>query len=242
MLIRSGDVYHSSVLEGIPGIVHGFSTRRLGDARREDTVRTIMKRIGEVGIPLPVRAEQIHGSTVTVVNEFVEGYVTGADGLVGHTEGVAFAVRVADCVPVLLADAKTGTYAAVHAGWKGTLAHIAAHAVRAMSDMGTKPKDIRAVIGPHIGRCCYSVPKERAEAFSREFTDGMVAIPSDGLWYLDLGLANYLELLRAGVGSEHIDAPVSCTSCQNDTFYSYRKDTKEHFGEIIGVIGRVRVA
>lgn len=146
--------------------------------------------------------------------------------MVSNQKGVFVGVLVADCVPILMVDPKKRIVAAIHAGWRGTLGNIAASAVKIIG------KDIFVSIGPHIGPCCYTVPKDRADSFNDTCTyfDG-------ANWHLDLGCANRLQLTEAGVPAAHIDTPVVCTSCQSDIFYSYRKDTKEAFGEMLGFVG-----
>ncbi len=90
-----------------------------------------------------------------------------ADGVMTDEHGVALVVQVADCVPLLMADPRTGAVAAVHAGWRGTAANIAAAAVRRLQQQyGCRPEDLVAAIGPCIGACCYQVGPEVREAFT----------------------------------------------------------------------------
>lgn len=207
----------SSLLSKFPGIVHGYSTRDLGDMRNQNTRESFLTHLGISTGSLQL-SKQIHSSMIGV----------NGDGLVSRIKGEAVGVVVADCVPLLLLDSKKKIVAAVHAGWKGTLGNIAKQAVLKMN---SDPKNLFVSIGPHIGSCCYTVPRVRADSFSSQCTyfDG-----DD--WHLDLGLANRFQLMEAGIPSAHIDAPIVCTSCQIDRFYSYRKDTKESFGEILAVI------
>ncbi len=102
---------------------------------------------------------------------------------------------------------------------------------------GCTPGDIRLSIGPHIGMCCYTVPDDRAEVFQKIFgnNEKITARERDG-WHLDIGYVNYLQLVNAGIKKEHIDAPVTCTSCQVSEFNSFRKDTKKTFGVQLGII------
>lgn len=207
----------SRLLNKFPGIVHGYSVRSDGDMRSEIKRAIFLDGLGIASSDITM-PKQVHGTQIGIFG----------DGLVARGKGKAIGVIVADCVPMLLVDAKKSVVAAVHAGWKGTLGNIAAKAVK---EMKSDPHDIFVSIGPHIGSCCYTVPQARADSFSSQCTyyDG-------ANWHLDIGLANRMQLIEAGIPAAHIDAPVFCTSCQVDRFYSYRKDTKESFGEILAVI------
>ena len=227
----------STLLSGLPGITHGYSDRTLGDGRIATNTDAFIKTV--IGTTRPViRGQQVHASDVAVVDATFPRTVSGVDGVVTADPSVMLEVHVADCVPVLLADPVAKVVAAVHAGWKGTLAGIVQNAVTRMTQQGATPATIYASIGPHIGRCCYAIGSDRAELFAKKFGNDPLIISNSGdTWYADIGYANRQLLLTAGVTQVHIDAPVTCTSCQNDRFFSFRKDTKETFGEIIGVIG-----
>lgn len=215
--------FQSSLLNQLEGVLHGFSCRGAGDMRQGIINRQHFTHTLGFDEP-PVFAQQTHGNTVP------------GDGLVSNIFPVA--VVSADCVPVLLVDPESNVCAAVHAGWKGTLGGIIGNAVKEMVRMGAQVQHVRAAVGPHIGACCYDVPEERAQAFIDRFgTDEKMAFQSDGKWHLDIGWANYRQLIEAGVSPNHIDAPPTCTSCQNDEFFSYRKDSKETYGEMMAIIG-----
>lgn len=212
----------SRLLQHVSGLTHGFTQRSEGDMR-QFALRN--KIAANLTIP-----QQVHGNRIGPLDQ-----VTGADGLVTDQTGSCVGVLVADCVPILLFDPKKRIIAAVHAGWRGTLGNIAAVAVETM---GSKPEDIIVSIGPHIGACCYTVPKERIDRFIEFFgDDALLAYAIGDTWHLDIGRANWLQLRDAGISPDNIDAPAVCTSCQSDIFYSYRKDTKESFGEMLAFIG-----
>ncbi|MEK9143050.1 MAG: peptidoglycan editing factor PgeF [Patescibacteria group bacterium] len=219
----NGIGFQSTLLSQLDGVIHGFSSRKAGDMRYEAGNR---KRFtSALGLSAsPVFARQTHSNAVP------------GDGLVSNTFPVA--VISADCVPVLLVDPESKVYAAVHAGWKGTLGGIVGNAVGEMVLMGAEARRIYAFIGPHIGACCYSVPEERVKVFTEAFgRDEKMAFTVKGEWHMDIGWVNFRQLLEEGISQDHIDAPPTCTSCQNNEFFSYRKDTKETYGEIMAVIG-----
>lgn len=223
MLQKRDGVFLSSLIASLRGVIHGFSSRGLGDMRQETINRKrFVKGLGFNQMPL--LAWQTHGNMVP------------GDGLVSMTHPVA--VVTADCAPLLLVDPEAHVCAAVHAGWKGTLGSIVKNAVTAMTGEGARIERIYAAIGPHIGGCCYNVPEDRADAFIAQFgEDEKMAFLMDGQWHLDLGWTIYQQLTEAGVHPDHIDAPPTCTSCQNQEFFSYRKDRKETYGEMMAVIG-----
>lgn len=237
MMMQKNGMRYSSLLT-LPGLVHGYSTRAYGDARISANADAIIRNLTDKPLPL-LHAAQVHGNAVGFADSETSGVVPAVDGLVTATDNILLEVHVADCVPMLFFDPVARIVAAVHAGWKGTIAHIAKNAVARMSESGATPKNILVSIGPHIGGCCYTVPEERARQFLSVFTDSPVAVMENGAWHLDIGQANRADLLDAGVAAEHIDTPVVCTSCQVDTFYSFRRDSRETFGEITGVIGLV---
>lgn len=231
--------YQSALLTGLSGVVHGYSSRALGDGRKPENAKIFVKQVTGKDMKM-LRAQQVHGAAVAMVGADSPAVIPAVDGLVTTASDIALEVHVADCVPLLFVDPASGISAVAHAGWRGTYGRIARNTVAKMVEAGATAGQIRVSVGPHIGRCCYVVDEERAKSFLEEFgSDERIAGVSSGGWYLDLGQVNRNELLAAGITEEHIDAPVFCTSCQIDTFFSYRKDTKETFGEMIGIIGFV---
>lgn len=207
----------------------------MGDMRGSRKNREAFSRKLGLAAP-PALAEQVHGNISRLIGQVTDDVVAGVDGLVSRD--IPLAVVAADCVPILLIDPYIHVCATVHAGWKGTLGGITLKTIGQMVACGARVEAIVACIGPHIGMCCYDVVQERAKAFMDRFgADQKLAARVNGKWHLDIGLANYRQLLDAGLATNHIDAALMCTSCQNDTFFSYRKDTKDTYGEIMGVVG-----
>jgi YfiH family protein len=158
---------------------------------------------------------------------------------------VALGVFVADCIPALIVDPRTGAVAAAHAGWRGTVAGVLPSVVRALVDeLGSRPDDLRVVLGPAIGSCCFEVGAEVVAAFAGELggaADAGVVIPSPrglpGKWHVDLKAANRLLLARAGVAPGAIDDAGTCTSCDRTRFFSYRRD-RDRTGQQMGIVAR----
>jgi YfiH family protein len=198
------------------------------------------------GAPLFV-ATQVHGTAIArVTTSDPQAALAGtrADGLCSDRPAIAVAVFVADCVPALLADPRTGAYAAVHAGWRGTLAGVLPAALRALREhFGARPEDLRVALGPAIGPCCFEVGPEVVEAFesglpgAREAGVIVAPPPTGGKPRIDLKRANALLLERAGVGPDAIDAGPECTSSDRSRFFSFRRD-KPQTGQHLAFIAR----
>lgn len=238
MFISNDHAYiQSSLLARESALTHAYSLRNAGDMRRSDARRAFLKRL-HLDPDRLVMANQVHGSRVEVIDGAHANRVSEADALVvDRREGVSIGVIVADCVPFLLLDTKKHIFAVAHAGWKGTIAGIAKKTLQTMIDLGSSAADIRVSMGPHIGMCCYSVSEDRAKLFLNEYQkDERVASKMDDGWHLDIGYVNRLELLGSGITASQIDSPPVCTSCQNDRFFSFRKDSESTFGEILAVM------
>jgi YfiH family protein len=199
----------------------GFAT---GD--RRDLVAENRRRLRDaLGVGPFTVARQVHGAAVVTVGP--EGAGAGFDGPTGALVGdvlatrsprVAVAVLVADCVPVALAEPRTGRLAAVHAGWRGLAAGVVDAAVAAFE----RPREVVAAIGPCVGPDHYEVGPEVVAAV-RAGTDGCaVAIRTSGRPRLDLGATIERRLRRLGV--TRLVRTELCTACRPDRFFSHRRD------------------
>jgi YfiH family protein len=207
-------------LSALPGLVHGFEQRgrsEPGESREEGRarVRAALDRSGRLFL-----MRQVHGATV--LDAPWEG-TPEADAAVSGERGVLVGVSTADCLPVLLVDPVHRIAAAVHAGWRGTVAFVVTRAVEALLARGSRPDDLVAALGPCIGPCCYEVGEELREAFGPEGEDFFRAGPR-GRPHLDVRAANTRQLRRAGVAAERIHHVDDCTACRPEHYYSYRRD------------------
>jgi len=182
---------------------------------------------------------QVHGAAVVAVDASDDAVAVRrreADALCAARGAVAVGVRIADCVPVLLADASTGAVAAVHAGWRGTVAGVIEAAVDRLHDRyGSEPSSLAAAILPHIGDCCFEVGEEVAETLRLSSPDPNVVDRSRSKPHVDLAAIVSAKLVRMGLAAERIERIAGCTRCEPERFFSFRRDGK-HSGRHLAVI------
>lgn len=194
---------------------------------------------------------QVHGAEVRVVKDFQDakpaenehGDTIYCDAIVSNADQVLAGVKTADCVPILLGDPRTGAYAAVHAGWRGTLAEVVVHALKRMSnEYSARPDDMRVAIGAAAGACCYEVGNEVIDPFTSRFRDGqnLFTPTRPGHARIDLLKANRDQLVAAGVNADRIHTAPLCTMCRTDLFFSYRREKSVHgkVGRLMAVVGK----
>jgi YfiH family protein len=175
---------------------------------------------------LPHQVQQIHGDKLLWCKGSGTIHNDEADILLTDQTGTALAVRTADCLPILLADPKTGIAAAVHAGWRGTAAQVAQTAVREMQSRGVQTKDILACLGPCIGSCCFQIDTITADKLANSAPEAEFHIRRDPEITADLREINALQLIQCGLTDVHIERMNACTACDNRRFFSYRRDNK----------------
>jgi YfiH family protein len=183
-----------------------------------------------------VATRHVHGTAVWRVGEPLSD-AAEFDGLVSDRPGTVLGAFAADCIPLVFADPVARVCGAAHAGWRGTLGGVAANVVARMSEIGSRPADVRVALGPSIGPCCFEVGPEVVAEFRAAFGDlaGMV-VPGPRRDHIDLRVVSRAVLTRAGVDPAHIDANPPCTMCQPERFFSYRRDGREG-GMHMGFIG-----
>lgn len=218
---------------------HAFTTKQLqlppgGPRANPDGWTQAVASVG-AGLEQLIRVRQVHGASVRVLKDGETGAadvatLPDADAIVSNAKGYVLSVQVADCVPILMANAQAGVAAAVHAGWRGTCARVARAAVDALTrEWGVDPADLTVVIGPSIGACCYEVGPPVLEAFRAAGADDdelrrWFTHADGGALRLDLWAANRDQLLNAGVKEERLFICGLCTQTHRDVFESYRAD------------------
>ena len=242
-------VYYASPLLEQIGVPHAFSTRlggtspppfdslNLGNPSGCDVqddyqtiyqnYRILQRAIGHEQTPR-VWVHQVHGGEVAVVRRG-EAFESGAkaDALVSDDPQRLIAVRVADCVPILLASDDASVVAAVHAGWRGVIAGVVPRAITRMLQLGHKltPARLTAAIGPCISREHFEVGGEVLAEFRRVFGVDAPAVPHrENKAMVDLPRAVQLQLLGAGITPDRIDTTDRCTFRDADEFFSHRRE------------------
>jgi YfiH family protein len=251
MLPKPNDGFDWLQLEERPALVcralepyaaHLFTTRRwpLGaslDGNRAAAWADVAKAIGVDG-PHLRRAHQVHGASV-VVHRAGDSRPPGdaplpdADVLVSDDPELALSIQTADCVPLVLADRRTGAVAAAHAGWRGLALRVPAVAVQALARaFGSRPEDLVVAIGPSISGPRYEVGAEVRERFEQA---GFPAAERDrwfapaarpNHWFFDGWASARDQLSTAGVGADAIHLAGLCTATHPDLLCSYRRDGK----------------
>ena len=153
-----------------------------------------------------------------------------ADAVGSATPGVLLGVRTADCLPVLLVAPRSRAVAAVHAGWRGTVAGVLPRAVQGLTaDLGARPREVEAAVGPGIGACCFEVGEEVASQFPERCVADDGAKP-----HVDLAAA--LEGQLADCGVRMVMTARLCTHCEVERFFSHRAEAGRT-GRMLSVVG-----
>lgn len=173
--------------------------------------------------------KQVHGNNIKIIGE-KDRHICGertpyeADGIVTAVKGLPLLCFTADCTPVLLCDAVHSVAAAVHCGWRGSVADIITNAIEAMCSLGAEKQDIRVALGPAIGGCCFETDWDVPEAVDRWLGEGNGCWKrrEDGKYLVDLRAANALRLAQLGIPRSNVDISEECTSCSHDKYWSHR--------------------
>jgi YfiH family protein len=249
----------------LPWLIHGLSTRPGGVSAlesekvlnlgfmewdtRENVVenrRLFQSALGAADLEL-TPLKQIHSDAIRVFPDSSADVCKG-DASATNCPGILLSIQTADCVPIFLVDPKKRAVAAIHAGWRGTLARITQKAVGRMQfEFGSNPADLLAAIGPSIGPCCYEVSADFVTKFTAQFADASDYFdeprsgeePNPLQWlnmkppghqpppknvHLDLRNANRSQLVAAGLLEKNIYVSNLCTACHTGLLFSHRRE------------------
>jgi YfiH family protein len=250
--------YTCRAFDCIPNLRHGFSTRRggfphsyenlcsMGHSSWDDSERVSENRrrflaaLDFADAPL-ITLHQVHSNRVHIIENASDQWngIEG-DALATGLENVALSVRVADCLPVLIADPVRNAIAAVHSGWRGTLAGILLQTIKEMEKkFGSDPSSLLVAIGPGIRSCCFEVGRDVAELFAEPYPGCCSPTDQFGKYHLDLPQILDTQLGLAGVKQEHCHDIGACTYCNPQEFFSYRAEGQSA-GRMMAVIGLSR--
>jgi hypothetical protein len=277
-------VLRSQILTPIPWLIHGFSTRLGGASRvygrntlnlgftKQDSraavernrmvfLETLGAKTGKKLWPL-VTVRQIHSDLIHCVEQVPDQPLAG-DGLITAVPQLMLGILTADCIPVILVDTRKHAAGVFHAGWRGTVKRIVEKGVGEMIRcFGSKPRDLKAAIGPGVHNCCYTVGEEVRAQFESQFAygdklfhevkesdeirekypllfltrraPGHSELPTN--IFLDLVEANRRQLMDAGIPPKNIATSSLCTSCRTDLLFSHRKEDGVT-GRMMGAVG-----
>ena len=286
------NILRAKQLKEVPWLVHGFSTRAGGFSRvyrqgdlnlgstQDDSPAAVernraefLRTLGAISRarchstkspklwPL-ITLRQVHSDIIRCVDSIPDESLVG-DGLISAMPGVLLAIQTADCLPVMIVDMKRHAVGVFHAGWRGTVKRIVEKGVGEMVRcFGSRPRDMKAAIGPGIQGCCYEVGEEVRTKFESQFSYGASLFregkDSDPVRekypllfltarapghsdlpkkiFLDLVEANRRQLIAAGVSKKNIETSSWCTNCHPELLFSYRAE-KGQTGRMMAVAG-----
>lgn len=210
-------------LGAVSGLVHGFTTRALGSARRpgDDGPDAVSRAVAGQEGWRRLEVRQVHGDRAVLAEELGSGPVD-ADAIASGRPGDLLVVRTADCLAVLVvaeSEGRARAVAAVHAGWRGLLAGVVEAAVRRLSDLAPEAT-LRAAAGPAIGPCCFEVGPDVARPWADRFGDATVRRGPRDRSHVDLAGALAVALLSTP--ARLVTPPPPCTRCRPEDFHSHR--------------------
>ena len=222
--IKNKKVMKSSILKGLE---HFFTTResiiKTKESEYEKTVFDNRKDFCEYfNVEEIISPKQTHSSNVCIVSDEVFEYPE-TDGLI-LTKNGAIALNFADCTPLIFFDGKIAAIS--HAGWRGTASKIAQKTVDIMvNELHSDIRNIKCAIGPAISLCCYNVQEDVKDKLLSTVKDtkNLYEIRNSEI-FVDLKNINKQQLIEQGISPENIDVCPYCTVCNNDLFFSYRKE------------------
>jgi len=229
-------------------LIHGFTTRNGGVSHppfsslnmghsTDDNPEHVKENYNRILTALDLcdrpkyMTKQVHSNIVRYIgtrsNESVENFIDGEDGLITDRTDITLITYYADCVPLFFYDPVKSAGGIVHSGWKGTSKQIGLKAVEKMTQVfGSNPSDIIAGIGPCASGCCYEVDQMVINLFQwmgHELFEYLTPT-TKGKYLIDLKGINHHIMTKAGILSENIEISSHCTMCENDVFFSYRKE------------------
>jgi purine-nucleoside/S-methyl-5'-thioadenosine phosphorylase / adenosine deaminase len=228
--------------EGAPDFAHGMTTRHFPPSAMTSEERIAAIRVGlGMNDAVSVIMDQAHGARVVWLGgrsrRRAENRVLrlpDTDAVVTDQPGLLLHISTADCVPILAIDRTRRIIGAAHAGWRGTVAKIAAKLMREMDRHGADLDRTEVWLGPSIGPCCFEVGEDVLKPF-KAINNWWSAIDLRRR-RIDLALVNRLQIARTGVPPDSMSTSRLCTRCRSDLLFSHRAEP-DNPGRMLAVIG-----
>jgi len=241
MIIYDSDLktFYSTLISD-NNYVSGFGTKDLGDARYVENIVNYFSG-SYISYKKIVTLEQIHSVNIAVFTPLVTDQlekINETDGVITKESQTILTVKTGDCIPIVFVDKKNKVIGISHQGWRGSVKRMAQKMIERMIEAGSLKKEIVVAIGPSIGDCCYNIEEDRYYSFLEEFDGYSAKIfhRRGGKLHLNLPLLNYLLLIEAGIEKKNIDFFPFCTRCDKHRFFSFRRDKKQDYGEMISFV------
>jgi polyphenol oxidase len=229
------------------GVYNNLNTSLAKNDDRESVIENLNRVCSAIGINYKdlVFSNQVHGAEVRVILEADKGKgitkpsdIKNVDALITNVVGVPLITFYADCVPVFILDPVNKAVGLAHSGWKSTTLKIAVKTIEKMSEIyGTRPVDCLIGIGPSIEMSCFEIKEDTADLFKLNFNnwEEFMKQKDEEHYNADLWLAIKLTLRSIGVLEENISISGLCTCCNEDLFFSHRRD-KGNTGSLSAII------
>lgn len=243
MIIYSSDlkIFYSTLINDNK-FFGGFGTRFLGDGKKTENifnfVQTNIPNFKTIVIPEQIHSINVANFSANLIDNVER--ISETDGVITKDSNSVLTVITADCSPIMFVDKKQGIIGISHQGWRGSVKRMAQKMVNKIIAVGGKKENIFAAIGPSIGQCCYDVEDERYYEFVEEFNGYADKIfhRHQGKLHLNLALLNYLQIKESGILDKNIDHFPFCTCCDKKRFFSFRRDKKQDYGEMMSFVVR----
>ncbi|MBU1164065.1 peptidoglycan editing factor PgeF [Patescibacteria group bacterium] len=219
-------------------IICGFSTKQLGNQRIDtnnkiEVINNQKKFASLLGINFKqiVLGDLIHGKNICIV-ENNNQVVKNCDALITNKKGIFLMVTIADCLPIFIYDSKNSICGVMHSGWKSLTKGIIPNFFDELSKLNSDINNVKVAIGPGIGKCHFEVKDDVLEQI-----DAKYQIKKNDINYIDLKSYAYDQIVSTGVSKNNIEISDECTYCQNDKYFSYRRDKPRQVESMAAIIG-----
>ena len=177
-----------------------------------------------------VMPKQVHSNHVQMVKK--PGILGSTDGVISNRKDIVLSIQVADFIPLFLVDRETGYFGLIHSGWRGTAEEIGIKAIYQFKKTGSYTENILALMGPSINQCCYEIGPEVSNRFDSSF---FINGTGDRKMF-DLKGALKYQLTQSGLEAGNIMSDDSCTYCQEELYFSFRRDGVNS-GRMVAITG-----